>query len=544
MIPFSGKSIGDVQQNPPNDHPALVEHIVNNSCETNLSKCLILTQPSTELMSEKTVLSSGSGRLSRLFQRVRSVSPLSLGMLGLLVIPGAIFPQLSFLEKFRWFLLFFLFPLVKPIFSGLRGVIGENEHISPRGWIDTSGGIGALVSLPLTFVNPLALRQDVIQFLGSAAAVIRNRGRLPSPETHEQSVTYRLPVEGSWTVVNGSPIKEYSHSWFPATQRYAYDFVITDHEGRTRPEDADGSLQSHYCYGEPVVAPADGVVVATGDGDPEAPVAGGFSHPLKRSFTGNYVRIRHAESEYSTLAHLVPGSVAVTPGERVERGDHLGQCGHSGNSTEPHLHFQLHDHADFGLSAGLPVAFENVTIESPGADVSKETDWQTVSNDGEYIHVGQQVTHDPGEATDRQGNLDVVSTGPVPGTGVSELVSYTLGGTIAGGLACFFAGGLLSVSAWTIGIALAAAGALGLAARLFRRLRNQNYAPPASVGLVAGTWLVAGAAIAVARIGAVPEIATVRLGGATVLIGFLLYIITWEVGRLRLDWQSDDSTPT
>lgn len=494
-------------------------------------------------MSETTASASTSGRLSWLFQRIRSVSPLSLGMLGLLVIPGAIFPQLSFLEKFRWFLLFFLWPFAKPIVSGLRGMIGEDDRISFRSWIDTSGGVGALVSLPLTFVNPLALRQDVTQFLGSAVAVIRNRGRLPSPETHEQSVSYRLPVEGSWTVVNGSPIKQYSHSWFPATQRYAYDFVVTDDEGRTRPEDADSSLESHYCYGEPVLAPADGVVVATGDGDPEAPVAGGFSHPLKRSITGNYVRIRHAESEYSTLAHLMPGSVTVTPGERVERGDRVGRCGHSGNSTEPHLHFQLQDHASFGLSAGLPVAFESVTVESPGADVGKETNWQTICKNGEYIHVGQRVTHDPSEATDRQDTLDGVPAGPVPGTGVSELVSYTLEGLIAGGLACFFAGGLLSISTWTIGIALAAAGALGLAARLFRRLRGQNYAPPASLGLITGVWLIAGTAVAVARVNAVPEIATVRLGGATVLIAFLLYAMVWEVNRIRRSWRDDDPTP-
>jgi murein DD-endopeptidase MepM/ murein hydrolase activator NlpD len=107
-----------------------------------------------------------------------------------------------------------------------------------------------------------------MQLLGSLVAIGRHRGSLPDPETYDQSTSYRLPVEGTWTVVNGSPIKEYSHSWFPATQRYAYDFVITDEEGRSRPAGTDTSIENYYCYDQPVLAPADGVVVDVHDDDP------------------------------------------------------------------------------------------------------------------------------------------------------------------------------------------------------------------------------------------------------------------------------------
>jgi murein DD-endopeptidase MepM/ murein hydrolase activator NlpD len=38
-------------------------------------------------------------------------------------------------------------------------------------------------------------------------------------------------------------------------------------------------------------------------------------------------------------AHL--SSAAVKPGQRVERGQFIGRTGSSGNSTGPHLHFEV-----------------------------------------------------------------------------------------------------------------------------------------------------------------------------------------------------------
>lgn len=45
---------------------------------------------------------------------------------------------------------------------------------------------------------------------------------------------------------------------------------------------------------------------------------------------------------------------AVKAGERVRRGDVLGHVGTSGNSSEPHLHFQVTDGASTFASNGLP----------------------------------------------------------------------------------------------------------------------------------------------------------------------------------------------
>ena len=57
---------------------------------------------------------------------------------------------------------------------------------------------------------------------------------------------------------------------------------------------------------------------------------------------GNYVGIYHASSNtYSYYAHLKTNSVIVEVGEPVVAGQIIAEVGSSGNSTDPHLHFEL-----------------------------------------------------------------------------------------------------------------------------------------------------------------------------------------------------------
>jgi len=65
---------------------------------------------------------------------------------------------------------------------------------------------------------------------------------------------------------------------------------------------------------------------------------------------------------YAALAHLRRGSVLVRPGDRVAAGQPLAACGNSGNSSEPHLHFQLMDHPSVLLAAGLPLRFASYRV--------------------------------------------------------------------------------------------------------------------------------------------------------------------------------------
>jgi murein DD-endopeptidase MepM/ murein hydrolase activator NlpD len=50
----------------------------------------------------------------------------------------------------------------------------------------------------------------------------------------------------------------------------------------------------------------------------------------------------------------------------VRKGDVLGKVGHSGNSTAPHLHFQLMDSSDLLSAKGIPCAFEQYELFRDG----------------------------------------------------------------------------------------------------------------------------------------------------------------------------------
>ena len=76
--------------------------------------------------------------------------------------------------------------------------------------------------------------------------------------------------------------------------------------------------------GTPIFAPADGVVK-------RAYYIGGF---------GNHIKLGHASGYSTTFAHL--SKIFVRHGQKVKRGDIIGETGNTGRSTAPHLHYEVH----------------------------------------------------------------------------------------------------------------------------------------------------------------------------------------------------------
>lgn len=83
---------------------------------------------------------------------------------------------------------------------------------------------------------------------------------------------------------------------------------------------------------------------------------------LTRDIRGNYVVIQHDEREYSLMAHFIPMSIIVKKGDTVKKGQVIGKCGNSRNSSEPHLHFQLQDNPNFYTAIRLHIKFSNLKI--------------------------------------------------------------------------------------------------------------------------------------------------------------------------------------
>ncbi|MFD6414525.1 M23 family metallopeptidase, partial [Nocardia asteroides] len=65
-------------------------------------------------------------------------------------------------------------------------------------------------------------------------------------------------------------------------------------------------------------------------------------------------------------AHVRRGSLAVREGDRVTAGQVLGRCGNSGNSTEPHVHFQLMDGPDPDTARGVAFTWHDLGVPRNG----------------------------------------------------------------------------------------------------------------------------------------------------------------------------------
>ncbi|WP_454761750.1 M23 family metallopeptidase [Caulobacter segnis] len=143
--------------------------------------------------------------------------------------------------------------------------------------------------------------------------------------------------------------------------RTAIDWVRLDDQGRIATGDAD-LAKSVLGYGAPVLAVADAVVAAARDGVPEVErVSQNGKHPQDLA-AGNYVSLDLGKGRFAVCEHLLPGSVAVKPGDRVRKGQVIGRLGFSGDSTGPHLHFHVADAAAPLLGEGVGYGFERFTL--------------------------------------------------------------------------------------------------------------------------------------------------------------------------------------
>ena len=238
------------------------------------------------------------------------------------------------------------------------------------------------------------LKQSLKQLWGIIVLEYKYHDRLPDIENYQSINQYSLPFEGKWTVVNGGVTEKLSHSWEIPTQRYAYDFVILDENGKSFCGKETDPL-SFYCYGKDILAPADGVVAEIGTGNPDSQITEERTVSCEADdIRGNYILIEHTGQEYSLLAHLQPESILVTEGQRVQRGEKIARCGNSGNTTEPHLHFHIQQGKSFYNSPGLPVQFRDIIVAK--AHNYENFDDRNLDEEGEkyfppYSFVGHVV---------------------------------------------------------------------------------------------------------------------------------------------------------
>lgn len=201
---------------------------------------------------------------------------------------------------------------------------------------------------------------------------------------YKQANTFIFPVEGTWWVGAGADL--YAHHRWVAIEEFALDLVKLDENGFTHKNEGL-RVEDYYCFDRDVLAVADGEVVGVQTGliddngllkqknesqqDYDRRLNAAQANMLKetpRHTGGNYIVIGHTGEEYSFYAHLKQGSITVKKGDIVKQGRVIGKVGHSGNSTEPHLHFHISKGAVPFSSRSVPVRFSNLHLFERSSD--------------------------------------------------------------------------------------------------------------------------------------------------------------------------------
>lgn len=194
---------------------------------------------------------------------------------------------------------------------------------------------------------------------------------------YQTKTDLRLPFDDTWVVLwGGRSIQDNYHVEIP-NQRFASDFLIF--QGGMFYTGDGRRNEDYYCFGQPVLAPGAGVIIASENTVPDnTPPEENYNRPL-----GNYVMIDHENGEYSVLAHFKQGSVTVRTGDVVQSGQLLGSCGNSGGSDLPHLHYHLQNSPDpldlFGAQ-GLPMQFQSYLANGRSVKRGEPTRGQSVQN--------------------------------------------------------------------------------------------------------------------------------------------------------------------
>ena len=184
------------------------------------------------------------------------------------------------------------------------------------------------------------------------------------------SVTLELlPFCGQWlTFWGGDTLKQnYHHDII--SQKYAFDFIMIDKNKQWFR--IDGKIcEDYFSFGQNIVAPADGIAIEVVEGlrDNMPGETNDFNS------IGNYIMLKHDSKTYSLLCHLKQNSTLIKVNQKVKTGEKLAQCGNSGNSSAPHLHFQVQnspvfakfdqDYNRINIAKGRKVTFQTIQVQA------------------------------------------------------------------------------------------------------------------------------------------------------------------------------------
>ncbi|WP_406410127.1 M23 family metallopeptidase [Streptomyces halstedii] len=242
-----------------------------------------------------------------------------------------------------------------------------------------------------------------------AVAVTVVLGRLSGREVARTrpAVEVGPPVSGRWRALNSPADRVPSHGVHAYGQSYAIDVVAEPEAEGSRPPfrwlwPVVRRASDFPAFGAPLLAVADGTVVHASDGQRDhlsrnsGPAlaylmlveASVRDMAGARRIVGNHLVLDLGGGTYALYAHLRRGSLRVRAGDTVRAGEQLARCGNSGNSTEPHVHFQLMDHPDPDVARGVPFTWRGIGVPANGETFVAKTSEAGADAAGADVRTG------------------------------------------------------------------------------------------------------------------------------------------------------------
>lgn len=183
----------------------------------------------------------------------------------------------------------------------------------------------------------------------------------------------KLPFNDEWLVYQGGRNVFDNGYAMNDDQRFSMDFVYLKNGKLFAGKGGITSkAQDYYCFGQPILSPADGKVIKAESGYDDTDPGKATGDPAD----GNVLAISFGNAETVFMNHLKQNSLKVKIGDQVKQGQEVAQCGNSGSGTIPHIHFQLQR----GGGVPLPAQFVGYIADGKPVDSGEPKRGQMVKN--------------------------------------------------------------------------------------------------------------------------------------------------------------------